>query len=147
MADMADFEIEVRDKSYSYSLLKTEHFILKNLVSAIDRELRRMGESSWLIGWLKRRRNKMSNLDIEIKELETKIAISIAIHIIYLKSKGQYGSSIVESIQEWETEELSANETEQSTIGIMQLEAFMLELVAKSLKQEAERMAKKEEKN
>ena len=53
----------------------------------------------------------------------------------------------MEPIQEWETEELLANETEQSTIGIMQLEAFMLELVAKSLKQEAERMAKKEEKN
>ena len=45
MADMADFEIEVRDKSYSYSLLKTEHFILKNLVGAIDGELRRMEES------------------------------------------------------------------------------------------------------
>ena len=89
----------------------------------------------------------MRNLDREIKELQNGIATSIAIHIIYLKSKGQYGSSIVESIQEWETEELSANETEQSTIGIMQLEAFMLELVAKSLKQEAERMAKKEEKN
>lgn len=45
MADMADFEIEVQDKSYSYSLLKTEHFILKNLVSAIGGELRRMEES------------------------------------------------------------------------------------------------------
>ena len=45
MADMADFEIDVRDKSYSYSLLKTEHFILKNLVSAINGELRRMEES------------------------------------------------------------------------------------------------------
>lgn len=46
MADMADFEIEVRDKSYSYSLLKTERFILKNLVSAIDGELRRMEEKN-----------------------------------------------------------------------------------------------------
>ena len=45
MADTADFEIEVQDKSYSYSLLKTEHFILKNLVSAIGGELRRMEES------------------------------------------------------------------------------------------------------
>ena len=45
MADMADFEIGVRNKSNSYSLLKTEHFILKNLVSAIDGELRRMEES------------------------------------------------------------------------------------------------------
>lgn len=89
----------------------------------------------------------MSNLDIEIKKLETKIATSIAIHIIYLKSRGQYGSSILEPIQEWETEELSANETEQSTITTMQIEAFMLELVAKSLKQEAERMANEEEKN
>ena len=44
MANMADFEIEVRDKSNFYSLLKTEHFILKNLVSAIDGELRRMEE-------------------------------------------------------------------------------------------------------
>lgn len=30
----------------------------------------------------------MSNLDIEIKELENNIAISIAIHIQYLKSNG-----------------------------------------------------------
>ena len=45
MADMADFEIEVRDESNFYYLLKTEHFILKNLVSAIDGELRRMEES------------------------------------------------------------------------------------------------------
>ena len=29
----------------------------------------------------------MSNLDIEIKELETKIAISIAIHIIYISNQ------------------------------------------------------------
>ena len=45
MADMADYEIEVRDKSYSYSLHKTENFILTNLVGAIDGELRRMEES------------------------------------------------------------------------------------------------------
>lgn len=44
VANMADFEIDVRDESNFYSLLKTEHFILKNLVSAIDGELRRMGE-------------------------------------------------------------------------------------------------------
>ena len=87
----------------------------------------------------------MSNLDEEIKELKNNIAISIAIHIMYLKSKCQCGSSILEPIQEWETEELSKNETEQSTITTMQLEAFMLELVAKSLKQEAERMANEEE--
>ena len=42
MADMADFEIGVRDESKFYSLLKIEHLILKNLVSAIDGELRRM---------------------------------------------------------------------------------------------------------
>lgn len=45
MADMADFEIGVRDKSNFYSLLKTEHFILKNLVSAMREEHRRMEES------------------------------------------------------------------------------------------------------
>ena len=44
MAEMADFESRVRDESNFYSLLKTEHLILKNLVSAIDGELRRMGE-------------------------------------------------------------------------------------------------------
>lgn len=44
MADMADFEIKVRDESNFYSLLKTEHFILKNLVSAIGGELKRMEE-------------------------------------------------------------------------------------------------------
>ena len=38
----------------------------------------------------------MSNLDEEIKELENNIAISIAIHIMYLKSKCQCGSSILE---------------------------------------------------
>ena len=53
----------------------------------------------------------------------------------------------MEPIKEWETEELSANETGQSTITTMQLEAFMLELVAKVLKQEAERMINKEEEN
>lgn len=87
----------------------------------------------------------MSNLDEEIKELETMIAISIAIHIQYLKTNRIFGSSIFEAIQEWETEELSANETDRSTITTMQLEAFMLELVAKSLKQEAERMVNEEE--
>lgn len=46
MADMADFEITVRDESNFYSLLKTEHFILKNLVSAIGGELRRMEEKN-----------------------------------------------------------------------------------------------------
>ena len=46
MANMADFEIKVRDESNFYSLLKTEHFILKNLVSAIDGELRRMEEKN-----------------------------------------------------------------------------------------------------
>ena len=46
MADMADFEIKVRDESNFYSLLKTEHFILKNLVSAIGGELRRMEEKN-----------------------------------------------------------------------------------------------------
>lgn len=44
MADMADFEIEVQDKSYSYSLLKTEYFILKTLTKAMQEELRRMEE-------------------------------------------------------------------------------------------------------
>ena len=46
MAVMADFEIEVQDESNFYSLLKTEHFILKNLVSAIDGELKRMEEKN-----------------------------------------------------------------------------------------------------
>ena len=46
MATMADFEIEVRDESNFYSMLKTEHFILKNLVNAIDGELRRMEEKN-----------------------------------------------------------------------------------------------------
>lgn len=46
MAVMADFEIEVQDESNFYSLLKTEHFILKNLVSAIDGELKRMEEEN-----------------------------------------------------------------------------------------------------
>lgn len=87
----------------------------------------------------------MSNLDRELKELENNIAISIAIHIQYLKSNGFFGGSILEPIREWETEALSKNGTEQSTITTMQLEAFMLELVVKSLKQEAERMANEEE--
>ena len=46
MAEMADFESRVRDESNFYSLLKTEHFILKNLVSAIGGELRRMEEKN-----------------------------------------------------------------------------------------------------
>lgn len=46
MEVMADFEIEVQDESNFYSLLKTEHFILKNLVSAIDGELKRMEEKN-----------------------------------------------------------------------------------------------------
>ena len=89
----------------------------------------------------------MSNLDEEIKELENKIATPIAFHIIYLKSKGQCGFSILETIQEWETEELSEGETKQSTTTTMLIEASILEIIAKSLKQEAERMANEEEKN
>ena len=89
----------------------------------------------------------MRNLDREIKELENGIATSIAIHIQYLKTKGFYGSSILEPIQEWETEELSEDETKQSTMGTMLIEASILEIIAKGLKQEVERMANEEEKN
>lgn len=89
----------------------------------------------------------MRNLDREIKELENGIATSIAIHIQYLKTKGFYGSSVLEPIQEWETEELSENETEQSTMDTMLIEASILEIIAKGLKQEVERMANEEEKN
>lgn len=89
----------------------------------------------------------MRNLDEEIKELENKIATSIAIHIMHLKSKGQCGFSILETIRDWETEELSDDETEQSTMTTMLIEASILEIIAKSLKQEVERMINEEEKN
>lgn len=46
MAVMADFEIGVQDESNFYSLFKTEHFILKNLLNAIDGELKRMEEKN-----------------------------------------------------------------------------------------------------
>lgn len=53
----------------------------------------------------------------------------------------------MEPIQEWETEELSEDETEQSTMDTMLIEASILEIIAKGLKQEVERMANEEEKN
>lgn len=46
IADMATFEDLEKSETNRYATLKTEHFILKNLVSAIDGELKRMEEKN-----------------------------------------------------------------------------------------------------
>lgn len=87
----------------------------------------------------------MSNLDIEIKELEIYAVLATASHILYLKTHGNYGASIWETFQEWETNELSGDKSKQSTLNILPFEVYTLGLIVKELKQEVERMGNKEE--
>lgn len=87
----------------------------------------------------------MSNLDIEIKELEIYAALATASHIQYLKTHGNYGASIWEVFREWETNELSEDKSKQSTLKILSFEVYVLGLITKELKQEVERMGNKEE--
>lgn len=88
----------------------------------------------------------MDKLDKGIKKLEIGAAILTRCHIEYLKSKGKIGSSTLEAVQEWETEALLSDKSEQSTLDIMLFEAYMLEFVAKELKKEVERTTHKERK-
>lgn len=88
----------------------------------------------------------MNKLDIEIKELEIYAVLATASHIQYLKTRGNYGASIWETFQEWETNELSGDKSKQSTLNILPFEVYTLGLIVKELKQEAERMANEEEK-
>lgn len=89
----------------------------------------------------------MNKLDIEIKELEIYAVLATASHLQYLKTHGNYGASIWEVFQEWETNELSGDKSKQSTLNILPFEVYMLGLITKELKQEVERMGNKEEKN
>ena len=88
----------------------------------------------------------MAEFDKGVKNLEIGAAILTRCHIEYLKSKGKIGSSTLEAVQEWETEALLSDKSERSTLDIMLFEAYMLELIAKELKQEVERMGNMEEK-
>ena len=87
----------------------------------------------------------MNKLDKAIIGLGADAAISTSLHIKYPKSKGKCGSSIWEAVQDWETDELSRNKNEGSTIATMLVEAFVLDLISGALKQEAERMADEKE--
>lgn len=87
----------------------------------------------------------MTEFDKGVKRLEIGAALSTHCHIEYLKSKGKRSSSIWTAIQDWEAGELISDKNELSTLTTMLVEAFMLELIAKELKQEVERMGNKEE--
>lgn len=87
----------------------------------------------------------MNKLDKAISDLGAGAAISTSLHLVYLKSKGKCGSSIWEAVQDWETDELSRDKNEGSTIATMLVEAFVLDLISGALKQEAERMADEKE--
>lgn len=87
----------------------------------------------------------MNKLDKAINGLGTKAAISTALHIKYLKSKGKCGRSTWEAVQDWETDELSRDKNKGSTIATMLVEAFALDLISGALKQEAKRMADEKE--
>lgn len=89
----------------------------------------------------------MTEFDKGVKRLEIGAALSTQCHIEYLKSKGKRSSSVWAAIQDWEARELVSAKNELSTLTTMLVEAFMLELIAKELKQEVERMGNKEEKN
>lgn len=87
----------------------------------------------------------MNKLDKAISDLGADAAISTSLHLVYLKSKGKCGSSIWETVQDWETDELSRDKNEGSTIATMLVEAFVLDLISGALKQEAKRMAGEKE--
>lgn len=87
----------------------------------------------------------MDELDKGIKRLEIEMALSTQCHIEYLKSKGKRSSCIWPVFQEWEAKEILSSKNELSTPTTMLVEAFMLELVAKELKQEVTRLANKKE--
>ena len=87
----------------------------------------------------------MNKLDKAISDLGADAAISTSLHLVYLKSKGKCGSSIWEAVQDWETDELSRDKNEGSTIATMLVEAFVLDLISGALKQEAKRMAGEKE--
>lgn len=86
----------------------------------------------------------MTEFDKGIKSLEILAALSTYHHVEYLKSKGKRSRSIGSFIQEWEAGELVSDKNKLSTRTTMRIEALMLELVAKELKQEVERMGNKE---
>ena len=86
----------------------------------------------------------MNKLDKAISDLGADAAISTSLHLVYLKSKGKCGS-IWEAVQDWETDELSRDKNEGSTIATMLVEAFVLDLISGALKQEAKRMAGEKE--
>ena len=88
----------------------------------------------------------MDELDKGMKKLEIGGALLALSHIEYIKSKGKIGSSIWEALQEWETEALSGDKSEQSTLIVILFEAHVLEIIAKVFKQEAEKMSNREEK-
>ena len=87
----------------------------------------------------------MNKLDKAISDLGANAAISTSLHIKYLKSKGKCGSSIWEAVQDWESDELSRDKNEGSTIATMLVEAFVLDLISGALKQEAKRRADEKE--
>jgi hypothetical protein len=89
----------------------------------------------------------MDEFDKGVKKLEIGAALSTHCHIEYLKSNGKRSSSIWTFLQNWEAGELVSDKNELSTLTTMLVEAFMLELIAKELKQEVERMGNKEEEN
>lgn len=88
----------------------------------------------------------MDELDIEIKKLENNVALFTALHIQYFKTKGVCGYNIWKVLQEWETKVLSEDDSEESTLTAILIEAGILEAVAKILKQEVERTTHKERK-
>lgn len=87
----------------------------------------------------------MSRLDKAIIGLGADATISTSLHLVYLKSKGERGSSIWEAVQDWETDELSRDKSEESTLSTILVEAFVLDLISGTLKQEAKRMADEKE--
>ena len=87
----------------------------------------------------------MNKLDKAIVGLGADAAISTSLHLVYLKSKGERGSSIWEAVQDWEAGELSRDKNDGSTIATMLVEAFALDLISGALKQEAKRMADEKE--
>lgn len=87
----------------------------------------------------------MNKLDKAIIGLGADAAISTILHLVYLKSKGERGSSIWEAVQDWETDELSRDKREESTVATILVEAFVLDLISGALKQEAKRMADEKE--
>ena len=86
----------------------------------------------------------MNEIDIEIEKLENNVALFTALHIQYFETKGVCGGSIWKVLQEWETKVLQGDDSEESTLTAILIEACILEAVAKILKQEVEIVGNKE---